>query len=94
VGDAEIGEHCNIGCGVIFCNYNGKEKLKSKVGNFSFIGSNCNIVSPVKIGNYAFIAAGSTITKEVADDEFAIARERQTNKSNFKNPYKEKFNKN
>ena len=49
VGDAEIGEHCNIGCGVIFCNYNGKEKFKSSVGNFSFIGSNANIVAPVPI---------------------------------------------
>ena len=94
VGDAEIGEHCNIGCGVIFCNYNGKEKFKSSVGNFSFIGSNVNIVAPVKIGNYAFIAAGSTITKDVEDNEFAIARERQTNKNGFKNPFKEKFDKN
>lgn len=93
VGDADIGEHCNIGCGVIFCNYNGKEKFRSKVGNFAFIGSNSNIISPVQIGDYAFIAAGSTITKNVADNEFAIARERQTNKENFKNPYKEKFKK-
>ncbi|MBO5948617.1 hypothetical protein J6Q66_07265 [bacterium] len=94
VGDVEIGEYCNIGCGVIFCNYNGREKFRSRVGNFSFIGSNSNIVAPVQIGDYAYIAAGSTITKDVKDNEFAIARERQTNKENFKNPYKNKFNKN
>ncbi len=91
VGDAEIGEHCNIGCGVVFCNYNGIKKQKSHIGNFAFIGSNSNIVAPVNIEDYTYIAAGSTITKDVKKDELAIARAHQVNKENFKNPYKEKF---
>ncbi len=91
VGDADIGEHCNIGCGVIFCNYNGKIKQRSVIGNFVFIGSNANIVAPVNIGDYAYIAAGGTITKNVQENEFVIGRVRQEVKENFKNPYKENF---
>jgi len=92
VGDAEIGEYTNVGCGVVFCNYNGKIKQQTKVGKCVFIGSNVNIIAPVEIGDYAYIAAGSTINKDVKEDEFAIARERQINKLNFANPYKEKLN--
>lgn len=87
VGDASIGNNCNIGCGVVFCNYNGKIKQKSIIGNNVFIGSNVNLIAPLKIGDEAFIAAGSTINKDVGDNQFAIAREKQTNKENFKNPY-------
>ncbi|MBR4999291.1 MAG: UDP-N-acetylglucosamine diphosphorylase [Clostridia bacterium] len=87
VGDCEIGENCNIGCGVVFCNYNGRFKFKSVVGDYVFIGSNVNIIAPVKIEDEAYIAAGSTITKDVSKSQFAIARENQTNKNNFDNPY-------
>lgn len=88
VGDAEIGNDCNIGCGVVFCNYNGEIKQKSHLGNGVFVGSNVNIIAPVTIGDNAYIAAGSTINKDIENDEFAIARERQINKKNFNNPYK------
>lgn len=91
VGDSEIGEDCNIGCGVIFCNYDGKNKHGCKIGNRVFIGSNVNLIAPVKIGDEAYIAAGSTINEDVKCGEFAIARERQTNKQNANNPYIEKF---
>lgn len=88
VGDAEIGKNCNLGCGVVFCNYNGAIKQKTLVGDNVFVGSNVNLIAPVKIGNGAYIAAGSTINKDVDCEQFAIARSFQTNKENFKNPYK------
>ena len=87
VGDASIGCDCNIGCGVVFCNYDGHLKRNSIVGNKVFIGSNVNIIAPVNIGDEAYVAAGSTINKNVENNQFAIARSFQTNKENFKNPY-------
>lgn len=88
VGDAELGEECNVGCGVVFCNYNGKDKQKTVVGNRVFIGSNVNLIAPLCVGDCAYIAAGSTVNKNVEKDQFVIARSFQTNKENFKNPYK------
>lgn len=80
IGDSELGRECNVGCGVVFCNYDGKNKHRSIVGNNVFIGSNCNIVSPVTIDDGAFLAAGSTITEDIPKDSLAIARARQVNK--------------
>ena len=79
IGDAELGAECNVGCGVVFANYDGKDKYKSIVGNRVFIGSNSNIISPVHIADHAFIAAGSTVTDEVPAESLAIARARQRN---------------
>ncbi len=87
IGDAEMGVCCNIGCGVVFCNYNGKIKQKSYLGDNVFVGSNCNLIAPVVLSDNAYIAAGSTINKDVDVGELAIARARQVNKKNFKNPY-------
>ncbi len=78
IGDAELGKECNVGCGVVFANYDGKNKYRSVVGDRVFIGSNANIVAPVEIEDRAFIAAGSTITKSVPSSALAIARARQT----------------
>ena len=83
MGDAEIGEKCNIGCGTITCNYDGYNKSKTIIGNNVFIGSNTNLVAPVKLDNSSFIAAGSTITEDVPEYALAIARERQTIKENW-----------
>lgn len=83
MGDCEIGEKCNIGCGTITCNYDGLHKSKTIIGNHSFIGSNTNLVAPVTLGDETFIAAGSTITDDVPDYALAIARQRQTNKENW-----------
>ena len=83
MGDCEIGEHCNIGCGTITCNYDGLHKSKTIIGNHSFIGSNTNLVAPVKLGDETFVAAGSTITDDVPDYALAIARQRQTNKEEW-----------
>ena len=83
MGDCEIGEKCNIGCGTITCNYDGLHKSKTIIGNHSFIGSNTNLVAPVTLGDETFVAAGSTITEDVPDYALAIARQRQINKENW-----------
>ena len=83
MGDCEIGEKCNIGCGTITCNYDGLHKSKTIIGNHSFIGSNTNLVAPVRLGDETFVAAGSTITDDVPDYALAIARQRQTNKEEW-----------
>lgn len=87
VGDAEIGEKCNIGCGTITCNYDGFNKSKTIIGDRVFVGSNTNLIAPVKVEDDSFIAAGSTITDDVPRGSLAIARERQINKEgwNLKN---------
>ncbi len=80
VGDADIAEDVNIGAGTITCNYDGKKKHTTTIAAKAFIGSNVNLVAPVKIGRGAMIGAGSTITEDVPDNNLALARERQTNK--------------
>ncbi len=89
VGDASLGKNINVSCGVIFANYDGKNKAHTTVGDNVFIGSNVNLVAPVKVSDGAFLAAGSTITKDVPKDAMAIARSRQENKLEFakKLPY-------
>ena len=79
MGDCEIGGKTNIGCGTITCNYDGFNKIKTIIGEHSFIGSNTNLVAPVTLGENSFVAAGSTITNDVPKDALAIARERQKN---------------
>ena len=83
MGDCEIGEKCNIGCGTITCNYDGLHKSKTIIGNHSFVGSNTNLVAPVTLGDETFVAAGSTITDDVPDYALAIARQRQVNKEEW-----------
>ena len=79
VGDAEVGERVNLGCGVVFVNYDGQNKSKTVVEDDCFVGCNVNLVSPVKVGRGAYVAAGSTITKDVPPGALGVARERQTN---------------
>ncbi|MFA5577700.1 MAG: bifunctional UDP-N-acetylglucosamine diphosphorylase/glucosamine-1-phosphate N-acetyltransferase GlmU [Tissierellaceae bacterium] len=79
IGDADIGYNVNIGCAVVFVNYNGKEKFRSTVGDKAFIGSNSNLIAPVELEPWAYVAAGSTITKQVKEGELSIARARQVN---------------
>lgn len=83
MGDCEIGTKCNIGCGTITCNYDGKNKHKTKIGDNCFIGSNVNLVSPVNIGDHVLVAAGSTITEDIPAESLGIARQRQTNKEGW-----------
>lgn len=79
IGDAEIGKNVNIGCGVVFVNYDGKNKNKSIVEDYAFIGSNANLVAPVTVKKYGYIATGSTITKEVPEGTLSVARGKQRN---------------
>ena len=84
LGDCEVGNNVNVGCGTITCNYDGKNKHKTKIGDNAFIGSNVNLVAPVKIGDDVLVAAGSTITDDVPDGKMVIARERQVVKEKKK----------
>ena len=79
VGDAEVGEGCNFGCGTVTVNYDGKNKNKTIIGNNSFIGCNTNLISPVTVEDNTYIAAGSTITDNVKSGELAVARAKQRN---------------
>lgn len=88
VGDAEVGKNCNMGCGTVFANYDGKNKHKTIVGDHVFIGCNSNLVAPVEIGDNAIIAAGSTVTENVDENDLCIAREKQTNKKGWVLNYK------
>ena len=85
IGDAEIGEECNIGCGTIFVNYlPNKSKHKTKVGNHAFIGSDVQLVAPLEVGSDTTIGAGSVITKDVPDGALAVTRATQVIKENYK----------
>ncbi len=84
VGDADVGEHINFGCGTVVVNYDGKNKYRTVIEDDAFIGCNTNLVAPVKVGRNAFTAAGSTITEDVPADTLAIARARQVVKTNWK----------
>ena len=79
IGDTEVGENCNFGCGTVTVNYDGKNKNKTIIGNNSFIGCNTNLISPVKVEDNTYIAAGSTITNDVKEGELAVARAKQRN---------------
>lgn len=74
VGDAYVGERTNIGCGVIFVNYDGKTKHKTTVGKNCFIGCNSNLVAPLTIGDDCFVACGTTVDKDVPCGAFSIGR--------------------
>lgn len=87
LGDSEVGECVNIGCGVVTVNYDGKNKSKTIIGNRAFIGSNANLIAPIKIGDYAVVAAGSTCDKDVHNDDMAIARARQITKEGYGKKY-------
>jgi bifunctional UDP-N-acetylglucosamine pyrophosphorylase/glucosamine-1-phosphate N-acetyltransferase len=77
VGDSDLGEDINLGCGVVFVNYDGKTKHRSTVGDGAFIGCNVNIVSPVTIGEEAYIAAGTTVTTDVPAESLSVGRTKQ-----------------
>ena len=86
VGDASIGKNCNIGCGVIFANYNGKIKSKICLQDNCFIGSNVNLIAPLVVGEGSYICAGTTVTHSTNADDFVIGRVRQIVKPNYPKP--------
>ena len=73
----------NLGCGVVFVNYDGSKKHLTEIEDDVFVGCNSNLIAPVKIGSGAYIAAGSTITDDVPSEALAIARQRQVNKTDW-----------
>ncbi|TGZ99541.1 bifunctional UDP-N-acetylglucosamine diphosphorylase/glucosamine-1-phosphate N-acetyltransferase GlmU [Rodentibacter pneumotropicus] len=90
VGDSEIGANCNIGAGVITCNYDGANKFKTIIGDNVFVGSDTQLVAPVTIEDGATIGAGSTITRNVGKDELVITRVPQRHIQNWQRPVKKK----
>ena len=83
IGDTDMGAGCNMGCGTITVNYDGKKKHRTTIGDNVFVGCNSNLIAPVTLEDGAYIAAGSTINKTVPKDNLAIARSRQTNISDW-----------
>ena len=83
LGDADIGVNANIGAGTITCNYDGKNKHKTTIGDNSFIGTNSSLVAPVNIGKGAYVGAGSVITKDVPNESLAVARGKQVIKEDW-----------
>ena len=84
IGDAVIGENTNIGAGTITCNYDGKNKHRTIIGENSFIGSNSVLIAPVNLGSEVYTAAGSVITKNVPNKTLAFGRAKQINKEGWK----------
>lgn len=81
VGDAQIGEKVNIGCGAVFANYDGRKKSEIRVGNGCFIGANCNLIAPLALGDHVFLAAGTTLAQDLNENDFCIGRVRPSVKS-------------
>ena len=96
IGDCKVGSRVNVGCGTITCNYDGYNKYMTVIEDGAFIGSNTNLVAPVKVGKNATVGAGSTITKDVMDDALAVERNTQKNIEGWseKNRQKKQKNKN
>jgi len=84
IGDSFIGKNVNIGAGTITCNYDGKRKNKTKIGDGAFIGSNTSLIAPIKIGKKTVIGAGSSISKNVKDKSLALTRSSQIEIKNYK----------
>ena len=80
VGDSDVGQRVNFGCGTVTTNYDGHRKFRCTIGDNVFLGCNTNLVAPVTLGDGAYTAAGSTITEDVEADALAVARARQANK--------------
>ncbi len=89
LGDAIIGEDVNVGCGTITCNYDGYQKNETIIGDRVFIGSDVQLVAPVKVGDDALIAAGTTVTKDVEPFALAISRVPQKNKQEWVKKYRD-----
>lgn len=87
VGDADLAERVNVGCGVVFANYDGKRKSRTRVGKGAFLGSNCNLIAPLQVGAGAYVAAGTTLTRDLAGGDFCIGRSRETVKKGSAKKY-------
>lgn len=77
IGDAEVGNNTNVGCGVVFANYDGVKKHRTVVGRDVFLGCNVNLVAPITIEDNCFVAAGTTVSVDVAENSFVIGRQKE-----------------
>lgn len=93
LGNTKVGKNVNIGCGVVTVNYDGAKKHRTEIGNGAFIGSNSNLIAPIRIGEDAVVAAGSTVSDDVHDGDMAIARQRQEIKTGYGTKFKNKEDK-
>ncbi|MBI2026300.1 MAG: bifunctional UDP-N-acetylglucosamine diphosphorylase/glucosamine-1-phosphate N-acetyltransferase GlmU [Deltaproteobacteria bacterium] len=93
LGDALIGNDVNIGCGVITCNYDGFAKHKTIIEDGAFVGSDCQLVAPVRIGKGSYVGSGSTVTKNVPAGSLAIARGKQVNLEGYAKKIRNKMGK-
>jgi bifunctional UDP-N-acetylglucosamine pyrophosphorylase / glucosamine-1-phosphate N-acetyltransferase len=89
LGDSHVGKDSNIGAGVITCNYDGANKHQTVIGNDVFVGSDVQLIAPVKVDDGATIAAGTTVTKDVAENNLAISRSDQKSIAKWKRPVKD-----
>ena len=83
IGDSDVGDHVNFGCGTVTVNYDGKKKFRTVIEDNAFIGCNTNLIAPVTVKGNAYVAAGSTITEDVPEKALSIARARQVNKEGW-----------
>ena len=90
LGDATIGERVNVGAGTITCNYDGVAKHQTIIEDGAFIGSDSQLVAPVRVGRGAYVAAGSTVTEDVPAGSLAISRGKQLNKEGWVEKKKKK----
>lgn len=88
IGDSDVGKRVNFGCGTVTCNYDGKKKYRTTIGDDCFVGCNTNFISPINVGDGVYIAAGSTITEDIPENSLSIARARQVNKEGWKDKRK------
>ena len=88
LGDTHVGTETNIGAGTITCNYDGANKHQTIIGDDVFVGSDVQLIAPVKVNNGATIAAGTTVTRDVAENDLAISRTEQKSISKWKRPVK------
>ena len=90
IGDADIGARVNIGAGTITCNYDGVNKFRTVIEDDAFIGSDTQLVAPVRVGRGATLGAGTTLSKDAPPDQLTISRVRQTTVQGWKRPVKTK----
>ena len=86
LGDATLGENCNVGAGAITANYDGVNKFETRAGDNVFVGTNVTMVAPLQLEDWAFLAAGSTVIKNVGNNELAVGRGKQRNIPDWKRP--------